>query len=96
MTKENKFKSDLIKTLKRMFHGCIILNNDPIGVQGIPDILILHRDRWAMLECKRTSQASVRPNQGYFINKANEMSFGAFIYPENKDDVLSQLERWLL
>lgn len=92
MSLESKFQSELIKELKALFPGAIVLKNDARYKQGIPDILILYNNKWALLECKREASASRRPNQDYYVEKAKEMSFGAFIYPENKKEVLDELQ----
>ena len=76
-----------------MFLGCVILKNDADYLQGIPDILILYRDTWAMLEVKRSPTEKVQPNQEWYIEELNEMSFAAFIYPENEGDVLDALQQ---
>ena len=91
--KENKFQSNLKKELKAMFPGCIITKLDSGDIQGIPDLLILYKDKWATLENKRTEKASKRPNQEYYVDKMNKMSFSRFIYPENKDIVLNELKK---
>ena len=90
---ENEFQSKLIKEIKRRFPGCIVLKNDPTYIQGIPDLIILHNDKWGALECKKNSKASKRPNQEYYIGIMNQISFARFIYPENKDEVLYDLEQ---
>ena len=91
--KENKFQSDLIKEIKERFDGCIVTKLDSAHIQGIPDLLVLYKDKWATLECKRNSKASHRPNQEYYVNKMNEMSFSRFVYPENKEAVLDELQK---
>lgn len=93
MTKENKFQSDLIKELKEKFPGCIVMKNDPNYLQGIPDLTILHGNKWATLECKRSDSASKRPNQEYYVDKMNQMSYSAFISPNNKKEILNELEQ---
>lgn len=89
---ESKFQSDLIKELKTIFPGCIVLKNDPNYIQGIPDLTIFWYDRWATLEVKRSEKASHRPNQEWYVDLMNEMSFSRFIYPENKEEVLDELQ----
>ncbi len=91
--RENKFQSDLIKEIKGRFPDCIVMKNDATYIQGIPDLLILNNDKWASLECKRSASAKHRPNQDYYVKKMNDMSFSAFIYPENKEEVLNDLGR---
>lgn len=88
---ENKFQSKLIKEIKEMFDGCIVMKNDSSYIQGIPDLLVLYRDKWASLECKKSAKASRRPNQEYYVDKMDEMSFSRFVCPENKDEVLDEL-----
>ena len=90
--RESKFQSDLKKELKQMFPGCIITKLDSGDIQGIPDLLILYRDKWATLENKRSARATRRPNQEYYVEKMDEMSFSRFVYPENKDIVLDELD----
>ena len=93
MIKESKFQSDLIDELEDRFPGCIVLKNDPTYIQGIPDLLILFKNKWAALEVKRSETAKRRPNQKYYIDMMNDMSFASFIFPENKEEVLNDLER---
>lgn len=89
---ENKFQSNLIKTIKKMFPGCIVMKNDSSYIQGIPDLLILFGKKWASLECKKTLKAKKQPNQEYYVNLMNEMSFARFISPEVKNEVLTDLK----
>lgn len=90
---ENKFQSKLIKELKKEFPGCIVLKNDPTYLQGVPDLLVLYKNKWCALEVKRSATAKHQPNQDYYVDKMNEMSHSAFIYPENKDQVMNDLRR---
>ena len=89
---ESKFQSNLIKKLKKMFPGCIVVKNDPGYLQGIPDLTVFYRDRWATLEVKKSANARHQPNQDYYVEKMNSMSFSAFIYPENEGEVLNALQ----
>ena len=88
---ESKFQAELKKELKTLFPGCIVTKLDSGDIQGIPDLLILFKDKWATLECKKTAKASHRPNQDYYVNLMDKMSFSRFIYPENKEDILNEL-----
>jgi hypothetical protein len=92
---ERDFQSRLIKELKQIFKGCIIMKNDSSYIQGIPDLLILYRDKWAALEVKKSATASHRPNQEYYVELMDEMSYASFIYPENKEEVLYELQQTL-
>lgn len=93
--KENKFQADLIKELKQLFPGCMILKNDANYIQGIPDLTIFYNDRWAVLECKKNKTSSHRPNQDYYVKKMDDMSFARFIYPENKEEIINELQQAL-
>ena len=91
--KESRFQAELKKEIKSRFPGCIVLKNDATCVQGIPDLLILWNNKWATLECKKSASAHHQPNQEYYVEKMNKMSFSSFIFPENKEEVLDDLER---
>ena len=90
---ESVFQSELIKELKNLFPGCIVTKTDPNQLQGIPDLLILYKNKWAMLECKKSVRAIKQPNQEYYVGYMNQMSFSRFIYPENKEEVLNELQQ---
>ena len=91
--RESIFQAKLIKEIKERFPGCMVIKNDPNYIQGLPDLLILHKNQWAALESKRSSHASKRPNQEYYVDMMNKMSFSRFIYPENKEEVLNELQQ---
>lgn len=91
--KEKVFQAGLIKDIKRMLPGAIVLKNDPTYIQGIPDLLVLYENKWAALECKRSEKSSRQPNQKYFVDLMDNMSFSKFVYPENKEDTLRELQQ---
>ena len=90
---ESKFQAGLIKELKTRFPGCMVLKNDASYIQGVPDLLVLNNDKWAALECKKSKNAKHQPNQDYYVDKMNEMSYAAYICPENKEDILNELQQ---
>ena len=92
---ERDFQAKLIKDIKYRFDGCMVMKLDSSYIQGIPDLLILHNDRWATLECKKNLGAHKQPNQEYYVERMNEMSFSRFICPENKEEVLNELQQSL-
>jgi hypothetical protein len=91
-TGSNGFQAKLKKELKERYPGCIVAKLDSGDIQGIPDLLILYKNKWATLENKRSKKASRQPNQEYYVEKMNNMSFSSFIYPENKEEVLNELD----
>lgn len=93
--RESQFQAQLIKKLNKMLPGIIILKNDPNYIQGIPDLILLYKDRWAALEVKRGAIASVRPNQAHYVRTMHAMSYAAFIYPENESEILGEVQQSL-
>lgn len=91
--REDSFQSDLIEELQERYPNALITKFD--GQQGWPDLLILEDNFWAMLECKRDEKAVHQPNQDYYVERMNKMSFSRFIFPENKEEVLNELEQAL-
>lgn len=92
MKLEKSFQSNLIFEIKEKLPGCFILKNDGSNVpQGFPDLLILYKDKWGTLECKRDAKAEKQNNQDYYVDRLNDMSFSSFISPENKEEVLNEL-----
>lgn len=90
---ERDFQANLIKELKALFKDCIVTKLDSSHIQGIPDILILYKNKWATLECKKFAGAKKQPNQNYYVDLMNKMSFSRFICPENKEEVLNDLQQ---
>ena len=90
---ERNFQKKLIDELKDRFPGCMVMKLDSSYIQGIPDLLVLYNDKWATLECKRQLNAEKQSNQPYYVETMNRMSFSRFIYPENKEEVLNELQQ---
>lgn len=91
--RENAYQAELIKKLHGLLPGCFILKNDAGYLQGVPDLLVLYRSFWAMLEVKASESEPFRPNQEYYLDLLDEMSFAACIYPANEEEVLDALQR---
>jgi hypothetical protein len=90
---EGKFKTKLIEELEDLFPGLIVLHNDPNDIQGFPDLTLLFPNgRWAVLEGKKSIHEKYQPNQPYYLDLLNGMSFAAMICPENKEAVLYELQ----
>lgn len=93
MKKESAFQKQVKDALRERFPGCIIMKNDPNDIQGIPDLTILYNQHWATLECKRSATEAHQPNQDYYVDKMNQMSYSSFIFPENVQEVLDEIQR---
>lgn len=92
---ENEYQSKLKKKIEALLPGCYVLKNDPTYIQGIPDLLILYRDRWAALEVKRSAKEKHQPNQDYYIETFSQWVYSSFIFPENEEEVLHELQQAL-
>ena len=92
---ERVYQAKLIKKLRKLLPDCVILKNDSGYMQGIPDLIILFNDRWAMLEVKDGKDSCEQPNQEYYVDLLNRMSFAAFIFPSNEKEVLDELQQAL-
>jgi hypothetical protein len=90
---ESRFQAALIRELKDMFIGCFVLKNDANYIQGFPDLLILFEDKWAVLECKKSIDEPFQPNQEYYLEELGKMSYAAVICPENKEEVLHEIQQ---
>jgi hypothetical protein len=90
---ESEFQPELKRELKRRFPGCVIIKQDPNTIQGIPDLLVLWGPHWALLETKRGFKEKTQPNQPYYVQLCNEMSFSAFVRPQNYLEILDEMER---
>jgi hypothetical protein len=89
---ERDYQKKLVKKLKDIFPGCIVVKNDAQLKQGIPDLLVLYKDKWVALEVKKSEGASHRPNQDGYVQRMNDMSYASFIYPENEEKIFSELK----
>lgn len=89
---ERSYRTRLINRIRTLFPSCLILKPDPSHLQGVPDIIVLYGNTWAALEIKRGNSAERQPNQGYFVNLMNDMSFASFISPDNEEEVLDALQ----
>ena len=93
--RESKFQAKLIRDIKERLPECIVLKNDPTYWQGIPDLTVFNNDKWATLEVKKSANATHQPNQDYYVEMMDRMSFSRFVYPENRDAVFSDLIDYL-
>lgn len=89
---ERDFQKNLTEKLERMFPGSIILKGNSAVRQGVPDWIILHEDTWAALEVKRSASATRQPNQDFYVESMGNMAYAAFIYPENEEEILNELQ----
>ena len=93
MSLERNFQRKVIKEIGKRLPGSHVLKNDPNYIQGIPDLLVLYKDRWAALEVKKSADAKHQPNQDDYVAQMNDDSFAAFIYPENEEYILDKLQQ---
>ena len=92
MKRENVVQGNLIKEIEERYPGCIVLKNDANYKQGIPDLTVMYHDKYAMLETKKDKDSSFRPNQETYLRLFDNWSFAKRIQPENKEEVLNELD----
>ena len=90
---ESKFQKELMDEIRAEYPGCVILKNDSSYMQGFPDWTILYKDKWVVLEAKRSKNAKKQPNQDYYVNQLDGMSLSRFVYPENKEEVMNDIRK---
>ena len=90
---ESKFQKELMDEIRKRYPGCVIMKNDSGYIQGFPDWTVFYKNKWAVLEVKKEKNAKKQPNQPYYVDKLNDMSFSRFVYPENKEEVLEELDK---
>lgn len=90
---ESRYQSLLIKRLQQMFPGIVILKNDSDYLQGFPDLTLLWQRYWAVLEVKADPRSPFEPNQEWYIQELDTMSFASVIHPENEEEVLHELKQ---
>jgi len=93
--RESEYQHGLKKKIEKLLPGCFVLKNDPNWIQGIPDLTILYKNRWATLEVKRSLLESHQPNQDWYVDTMNEMAYSSFVCPENEKEILDELQRAL-
>lgn len=89
---EAQYQAKLIKKIEHLFPGCMVMKTDPKQRQGLPDLLVLHGHRWAALEVKLTPTSDIQPNQEYYVQLMDDLSYGSFICPETEEEVLNELQ----
>lgn len=86
------YKRKFMDKLEELYPGCYLLLLDPSHKQGVPDVLMLWNGMWAAFEVKASKNAKRQPNQPWHVARMNEMSYAAFVYPENEEAVLHELQ----
>ena len=97
MASESAVQALIIKELEQQYPGAVVLKTDPLYIQGFPDLLFLEKSFWAALEVKRAKNSVRQPNQGYWVDRLDLLSFSRFIYPSNLDRIFDELDdalRW--
>lgn len=91
--RENSYQEGLKKRIKARFKHAIVAKMNPNDIQGIPDLVVIFKKHWALLECKRHEDAARRPNQEFYVDFYNKWSFASFINPDNEEEVLNAMEQ---
>ncbi len=90
---ESKFKKRTERRIrKRLQRVKIYIVKSSTEVRSAPDLFILGSGMWAALEFKKHKDADRQPNQEHIIDYLDNMSYATFVYPENVEGVLDDLE----
>ena len=92
---ESKFQAQLIKRIEKLLPGATVLKNDANYRQGFPDLTVLYKGKYAILEVKRSAKEKHQPNQDDYVEEHAEYTCSRFIFPENEEEVLDELQRAL-
>lgn len=90
---ESNHRRYIENKLSSFLPGCLVLKTDPTHLQGIPDFIFLYRNRWGALELKVSSKSRRQPNQEYYVDLLDKMSFAAFISPETEEEVFRDIQQ---
>lgn len=90
---ESEFKRKFKNMLEQSYPGCVLVDINPEQFRSFPDLLFLYDKFWATFEMKRTVGSAVRPNQPYWVEKLDNMSFSRFVEPGTAKEVLDDLAR---
>lgn len=96
MAKKSKLESDFSEVftdaLEEAFPDSMVIKGNSAYRQGVPDWLLLDGPNWAALELKRDETAKKQPNQPYYVEKMNGMSYAAFVTPSNYREVIDEIQ----
>jgi hypothetical protein len=96
MARESSFQSHVIARLRDLIgDDGFVFAMDGNYIQGFPDVLILYKGKWAALECKKSSKEPFQPNQEYYIDLIDSLSFCRVIYPSIENEVFNDLQQAL-
>lgn len=93
---ESEFQSKLVKELQELIPDCLVLVKPGFYIGGFPDLMVLYKNQWVALECKRkkpTRADDYEPNQEWWLAQLDEMGFASVIYPENRKEILDEIFR---
>lgn len=90
---ERDYQPTVIARLKEILPGCVVLKNDSGYIQGIPDLSFFFEDKWGMLEVKPNIFAKYQPNQEWYLDHLNQMSYANMICPENEEEIYLEIQR---
>lgn len=90
---ESKFIARVITDLKKA--GCLyVRKNQAASIRGIPDVEACFHGWYVALEGKRDKNARLQPLQQFTIDRIQLAGgFARIVYPENWDEVLSEITR---
>ncbi len=90
---ESEFKKRTIQRIKDRLPSLDLdfINTKPFN-RSMPDTFVIGPWCWAALEFKRSEDADQQANQDYHIERLNRKGYARFVFPENVEEVLDDLE----
>lgn len=92
MVLEKDFQAKVIKWLRSKGFKCFKQQMNATTRAGTPDLFIFKEGWWGWIEFKKSKNAAKRPGQQENIDWAQENSWGAFVWPENFEQIKDELE----
>lgn len=90
---ENKWKKTKLFPRLRKISNCEFFTKEARSISGIPDIIGCINGRFFALEVKRSEKSKRSALQEYFIKNYNIVGgYCMFVYPENLERVIAELE----
>ena len=92
MVREADFQSKFISWARKQGFKCFKQQMNATTRAGTPDCFLFLEGWWGWIEFKKSKNAKKRPGQQQNVDWANENSWGAFVYPENEDEIKEYLK----
>lgn len=91
MKLESTFEKEFCKALRQTLGERYTYTFKLTAAKGIPDRLILYKDKYALLEFKQYKNAKKQPGQETWVGHFDNLAYAAIVYPENAEKVMQDI-----